>query len=341
MAIVTKRDTLLLAFLTASFGTRALPPTIRLRYIQSFANWLGALWYRFDRPHAMFVRKNLQSLLGHRLPAFRLDVMARTYFQNFTLGLLMNDMLPTLTLSDMQQFLSLEGAEHLEHALSLGRGVVLLGAHFGLHGYTALMFIQRLGYPIAVVTQEGLEHGTKSWFDRRVVTPIRYRFHDHMRTIARTGVPQRAMADCLRQNHILLIMGDVLDQEALRPSPPNVLPAPLLDHSIPLNTGPFRLARWLNTPVVPFFMVPRPAGFTLVIQPPLELSQGNSTKGLLADLAAFTARLELYILRDPELWFACNRRDLQDLFVPSATKEDGYCRTNSSACAASPQQQQS
>jgi lauroyl/myristoyl acyltransferase len=271
----------------------------------------------------MFVRKNLQSLLGHRLPAsgVEVDVMTRAYFQNFVLGMLINDLLPALTLSDMRQFLSLEGEEHLRTALSLGRGVVLLGAHFGLHAYTAMMFIQRLGYPIAAVTREGLEDGTNSWFDRRVVTPIRYRIHDHMHTITRTGMPQRAMADCLRQNHILLIMGDALDEEALRPSPPNVLPAPLLDHSIPLNTGPFRLARWLNTPVVPFFTVPRARGFALVIQPSLQLSQNNSTAGLLAALAAFTARLELCILRDPALWFACNRRNLQDLFVPSATKE--------------------
>ena len=314
MAIVTKRDAMLLGFLTAAVGTRALPRTMRLQCIKSFADWLGALWYRLDRPHALFVRRNLQSLLGQRLPASGVDGEARAYFQNIALGMLTNDILPTLTLSDMRQFLSLEGAEHLETALSLGRGVVLLGAHFGLHGYTALMFIQRLGYPIAAVTREGLEHEADSWFDRHVVTPIRYRVHDHIRTIARTGMPQRAMVDCLRENHILLIMGDALDEEALRPSPPNVLPAPLLDHFIPLNTGPFRLARWLNTPVLPFFMVPRPQGFALVIQPPLEVSQGNSTTGLQAGLAAFTARLERYILRDPALWFACNRRDLQDLF---------------------------
>jgi lauroyl/myristoyl acyltransferase len=328
MALVTKRDTLLLGFLTAAFGARLLPRRMRLPYIKSFADRLGALWYRLHQPHAALLRKNLQTLLGHRLPASGVDVMTRAFCQNVSFGMLINDMLPALTLSDMRQFLSLEGAEHLNTALSQRRGVVLLGAHFGLHGYTALMFLQRSGYPIAVVTREGLELGSDSWFDRRIVTPIRYRFHTHMHTIARTGMPQRAMADCLRQNHILLMMGDALDEGALRPAPPNVLPAPLLDHSIPLNTGPFRLARWLNAPIVPFFTVPRPSGFTLVIQPPLELSADNSTNGLLADVAAFTSRLEPYILRDPALWFACNSRDLQELFAVSATKESADCTTH-------------
>jgi hypothetical protein len=76
MAIVTKRDAMLAGFLTAAFRTRVLP--------------------RLDRPHAAFVRRNLQSLLGHRLSASGVDGMVRAYFRNFILHLLINDILPAL-----------------------------------------------------------------------------------------------------------------------------------------------------------------------------------------------------------------------------------------------------
>lgn len=55
----------------------------------------------------------------------------------------------------------------------------------------------------------------------------------------------------------------------------------------------------------------------MVVEPPLRLSHDHSTKGLMADLAAFTTRFEPYILRYPALWahWRCDR--LLDLMQPA------------------------
>jgi lauroyl/myristoyl acyltransferase len=301
MALIAKRDLPFLGFSAAALGFQVLPRSVRLRWCHVAGRWLGAFWYRLDRPGAALVRKNLQGVLGRRLSAAQLDATARAHFQNIALGMLVNDVLRTLTLQDLIQFLCLKGEEYLEEALAQEQGVILLGAHFGLHSYTSLLLLKRLGYRVAAVLGEEIKPND-SWVYRHVVYPIRRRSCLHVHVIHPTGVPQREMIDCLQQNHVLMILGDYLSKDLLRLPPPQVLPAPLLGHSVPLNTGPFRLARWLGSPVVPFFIVPQPAGFALVIEPPLQLSQDNSTSDLMADLAAFTTRFEPYLLRYPALW---------------------------------------
>jgi predicted LPLAT superfamily acyltransferase len=192
---------------------------------------------------------------------------------------------------------------------------VLLGAHFGLHGYTALTFLQRLGYIGAVLTSEGVAHDEASWFYRHLVLPTRYRCHAHISVITRTGSPPRAIVECLRRNQILMVMGDVFDNHVVKLPAPNVLPAPLLGRSVPLNTGPFRLARWVGAPVLPFFLAPRESGFAMVIERALRLSEDDSAKGLAEDLAAFTARLERYVRQYPSLWFGARNSDLAGLML--------------------------
>jgi predicted LPLAT superfamily acyltransferase len=128
------------------------------------------------------------------------------------------------------------------------------------------------------------------------------------------------MAECLQQNRVLLILGDVLEEDLrfLQIPPPHVLPAPLLGRSVPLRTGPFRLARWLGTPVVPFFAAPRPrGGFELVAEEPLSLHPQPSVAGLRADLAAFTARFEPYLIRHPETWLHWRHGSLLQVLQPA------------------------
>ena len=318
MAIIVRRDALWVGFLAATFGCRVLPRSMRLRSVVTLGRWLGSMWQRFDRPFAGLARSNLQLLLRDQGSHGDLDGRVRTFFQNVAQGMLVIDIMPTLEWDDLCRFLRLEGAEHLDAALSLGRGVVLVGAHFGLHSYAATMFLQRLGYPMVIATGEGVARGDTSAFYRRIMRPIRYRFHRGMRVIMLNGTPQRNLVGCLRQNQVLMIMGDFLDEEVLRLPPPNVLSVPFLGYSIPLKTGPFRLARWQGAPVIPFFMVPRADGYALVIEPPLPLTRDRTTTGLLADLAAFTARLERHVAHDPALWFGPRGRDLRHFLQAGA-----------------------
>lgn len=314
MALIARRDLMWVGFFAASCACRILPRAMRLKAAGPLGRGLGTLWRRFDRSRASQARSNLELLLGPGSPD--LDHHLRTFFRTMAHGLLVLEIVPTLPLAHLLRFLSVEGGEHLEAALAQGRGVVLIGAHFGLHGYAATMFLQRLGYEIAVVTAEGIARPDASAFYRQIMLPVRYRFHRGIRVIMRTGMPQRSLVTWLRGNRILMIMGDAVDEEVQHLRPPNIIPAPLLRFSLPLSTGPFRLARWVGASVVPFFMVPNERGFTVQIQPPLALSELEGPAAWRADLASFTARLEPYLSRYPSLWFGPLNRDLTELLHP-------------------------
>jgi len=301
MAFIVKDDLRVLGYAAATLGLRAVPRSLRFRWSSRLANAIGALWYRLDRPGAVLTRHNLQSVMGDRLSGDEVNEIARRTFQNIVLGKIVNDMLNSLPLEDLSQFLAIEGAEHLDAALAQGRGVVLLGSHFGIHGYASIMLLQHLGYPVTAVIGEEI-NPKDSWVHRRIAGPIRNRTKEYCSVVDPDGTPQREMTDALRQNRVLVIYGDVLDQDLKRLSAPLVVPVPFLGHSLPLKTGPFRLARWLKAPIVPFFVVPRPRGRAVLVEPSLKMSDDYSIEGLRADVAAYVGRFESYLLRHPALW---------------------------------------
>ncbi len=321
MSLITRDDLPFLGYAAATLSLRVIPRPWRLAWSGALANRLGALWYRLDRPSAELTHKNLRTILGVRLPEERLKATALAHFRNIALHKIINDMLRYLTREELTRFVSLEGEEHLRQAQAAGRGVILLGAHFGAHGYIPLMVLKRQGYEITpVIGEEATRHN--SWVYWHIVNPIRRVTWNEFPIINPVGMPQRQMADCLRKGGILAIWPDFIDQneDLFRLPPPHVLPVPLLGHTIRFKTGTFRLARWLGAPMLPFFFSPRPGGFIMRIEPPLPSNSEKSTEGLLADLAAYTARLEPYLLRNPELWWQWRQKILLDLMQPIRTE---------------------
>ncbi len=315
MALITKNDLPHLGYLIALLGWRCWPRPWRLRGCPGLARRLGALWYHLDRADAALTRRNLAALLGPRLTAAGVEATARAIFQHVALHKLLHDLVPELSGPELGRWLTLEGEHHLRQGLAQGRGVILLGAHFGLPGYLQLRLMQHLGYQVTAVLGED-HRPQESWLYRRLVHPLRHRARPHFHMLDPNGLPQREMVDCLRHNRILLIPGDALDQDLWRLPAPYVLPAPLLGRTVPLKTGPFRLARWLKSPLVPFFIIPQAGRFTMVIEPPLPLSPAQGHGGLQADLATFTARFEPYLLRYPALWAHWRHEALLSLLHP-------------------------
>ena len=316
MAFISKRDLPFLGFAGATLGLRILPRSLRFRWVGTASKGLAALWYRLDRSDAALTRRNLQNVLGSRLSTAEVEETARKIYRVVAFSKLVNDMLPSLPPKDLTQILRLEGEEHLQQALAQGRGAILLGTHFGLHGYIKLMLFKHLGYDVITAVKEEVEPDD-SWVYRRIVHPIRSRPRRHFRVLTIDGTPQRAMVDCLRQNQFMLIYGDALERDMLELHAPEVLSVPLLDHLILLKTGPFRLARWLKSPILPLFVVPQRDGYTMMIDPPLSLADDNSVEGLAADLAAFTRRFEPHLLQHPALWAHWRHEDLLELMKPA------------------------
>jgi len=316
MAFIKKSDLPFLGFVAATLSLRLLPRSVRLKWTQVVAKSLGQAWHLVDRSDAALTRRNMLKVLGDSLPAETIEAAVPALYEHFALDKLLADMVPGLNRADADQILTVEGEEHLQAALAQGRGAIILGAHFAFFSYLPMLAIKLRGYPLVPVAGEEMPTDP-SWVYKHVVYPVRAAARPLFDIINPDGTPQRELIEALRQNKVLLIFGDVLDDEVRRLAAPNVLPAPLLGHSLLLKTGSFRLARWLNVPMVPYFIRPRAGGgFKLVFEAPLELSTDNSSSGLVADLAAFTSRFEPYLLQNPELWAHWRHELLLDLMSP-------------------------
>ena len=258
MAFITREDLPFLGYTAVTLSLRVIPRSWRLRWSRTLANGLGALWYRLDRSSAALAHKNLRAVLGPRLPDRKLEATAMAHFHNIALHKVINDMLRHLTRQELTRYVTVEGEEHLQQALAAGRGVVLLGAHSGAHGYIPLMVLKRLGYQITpVVGEEATPHN--SWVYCHVVNPIRRVNWNEFPMINPVGTPQREMVECLRQGGILVIWPDFIGSE------PRSAPAACPARPAGAPAGPHHTVQDRH---VPAGALAGRADATLLLQPP-------------------------------------------------------------------------
>lgn len=317
MKWITRGDLPFLAYSAATVAMRAIPLASRRRWTIPISDKLGAAWRHLDRSSAALARRNMQVIMGDRLSSAEIDSALQDHFNVIALGKLLNDMLPDLTLAQLEQFLRLEGREHLDAALAQGKGVLLLGAHYGLHGYVPLTLYQRLELPFNTVV--GAEFPVDSWAYNRFVHPVRSRNWHELPVIDNThGNPQRAMLRCLQAKNSLLIWPDLFNDDLFELSSPQVLRMPLLGHTLPFRTGTFQLAQWTQVPTLPFFILPRAdGGFVMRVEPPLTIVQEKSIDGLYANLLGYVQRLEGHISAYPGLWWQWRQPRLLEIMHPA------------------------
>jgi KDO2-lipid IV(A) lauroyltransferase len=291
---------------------------MRWRAYGALGDSLAEWWYRLDKPSVALARANIQAVLGERLSADEVEKAIFDHFHVVALGKVVNDMLPDLSLAELKEFLQVEGEEHLTAALAEGRGVLMLGAHYGLHGYIPLTMLKRMGLNFAAVL--GHEFPSDTWVYRNLVYPIRSRNWRQVPVINADGNPQREMVARLQRKEILVIWPDLVNEELFLQPAPHVLRVPFLGQTMPFRTGSFRLAQWMKIPTLPFFIVPREGRnrFSMVIEPPLAFSSDNSLEALKDNLGVYLARLQSYIMHHPGLWWQWRQNRLQELVRPAA-----------------------
>ena len=149
---------------------------------------LGLLLYRIPNSRTGITRKNL-SLCFPECGEAQRERIARDVFKNFGAGIIESAMSWWSAMGPIHRMTELEGGEHLEAALALGKsrntGVILVGAHFSTLDLSALLF--KKYYPF-YVTYRVQNNRVLNW----VMGRGRLRSmtggipHTEMRTTART-----------------------------------------------------------------------------------------------------------------------------------------------------------
>lgn len=189
---------------------------------------------------------------------------------------------------DISRYVQIEGKEHMEKALALGKGAIIATAHSGnwelLGGALALN-----GFPIVGVAQKQ----KNSAFDRFI---NEYRSLIGMHITYKSGV--REMFKMISEGWVI---GLLMDQDAGRDG---VL-LQFFGRDTSCVTGPASMGRFQGAPILPVFISQNPDGTHLV-----EIHEAvfaEKTKNKQDDLTRTTEKLtqiiEAHIRKYPEEWF--------------------------------------
>ena len=191
--------------------------------------------------------------------------------------------------------LDVSGKEHVEAARALGKGVLVLIAHFGNYALLALQVPRLFGYPLSIIAKP-LRNATLNalWWDL-------------LRQAGVNGIPARnayrASVRALKDNGLV---GFMLDQN--RPAGLGVF-VDFFGKPASTTPGLAVMSAHTGAPVLPVFIRREPDGTHRVeARPPLPPPADRRPETMQAYTAACTRIIEDEIRRHPEQWLWWHKR---------------------------------
>lgn len=201
--------------------------------------------------------------------------------------------LPQLDRETLLGLVTVNGKEHLDHALEGGKGLIVVTYHIGnweLMGVVSVL----MGYPLDVIVQ-------------RQSNPLSDALINSLRLGAGIGVIERRQAvsksiRALKKNRIVAFL---TDQDAHEEG----IFAPLFGKLASTPRGPAVLALRLKVPIVTTVILREKDGTHRFIIRPLEVNaSGNTEEDVYTIVCEINKRLEEYVREKPEQWLWHHRR---------------------------------
>lgn len=211
-----------------------------LRALAGLAGWL----YACTHPNRVaVVEKNLKLLdanLGGRQARRVYSEFAKTLADYFYIGTRdANEAVKIIT--------QIDGEEHLHTAHKLGKGALIVTAHFGLFELGGLLTAQR-GFPAAVLTYPEPSAELTTWR-----AAFRKRWNVDTLEVGTDSFAFLQIAERLRQGQFVAALID-------RPHPTDSTPVSLPNGTVNFSSGILLLAAHGGVPVIPATMVRRSDG---------------------------------------------------------------------------------
>lgn len=256
-------------------------------FCEALGRFLGRItWYAIPKKRRKMAIENVQSCL--KTDDRESGRIARKSWERF--GPMLFEVLRFPVLKDhFDEYVKVEGAEHLREGLKLGRGGVIAGAHCGnwelMGGVLAT-----IGFPIVGVAQKQKEEGMDRFVNE-------YRRMIGMHITYKNDV--REMFTMMKQGWYI---GLLMDQDSSRHD------GIIIDwFGQPTNSvqGPAVLARYKDAPLYPGYIHRNPDGtHTIKIYPRIEVPHTRDKQAdIKKAMEELSAVLEQHIRQYPEEWF--------------------------------------
>jgi KDO2-lipid IV(A) lauroyltransferase len=215
-----------------------------------------------------------------------------------------DQLLDGLTEAEVDGLFTITGREHLEEARALGRGVILLGNHFGAHLMPAHWMV-RQGYDLRLFMER--PNTISKFLNRQFDTegPLGQR----KLFISRRADPSESAGSILRAARILKAGMSVLIASDVRWTGPHTAPATFLGHEYRFSATWVALAGLTGAPVVSVFCRMESDGtYHLEFLPPVHVpsaapANGAAAQWVQSSLAAIEERVRSYPANSNEYLF--------------------------------------
>lgn len=193
----------------------------------------------------------------------------------------------------LRNFDALEGMEHLDRAIALGKGVILLTAHAGNYELGGLLLRSR-----------GL-------YVHTVYKPDRFEAVERLRTRVRTqggviGIPLDGVGFSTLPLVKVLREGKLVGMQGDRDFSLNGLPIPFFGREAFFPRGPWELAAMTGAPIVcAFFYTDEEDRFHASFSEPLFIDENRVTRreAIEAGMRHYAVYLEELVRRHPDQWY--------------------------------------
>jgi lauroyl/myristoyl acyltransferase len=196
----------------------------------------------------------------------------------------------------------LEGEQHLQQALSEGKGAILWIAPFVFYSGPTKIVLHDKGYAVSHLSSplhgfSGTRYGI-ALLNRVQCIPEDRNIRE--RIVFDRSTPATAMRRMVRA----LKTGEAVSIAAASTEGLETIEAPLFGGITPVAVGAPRLAGLTGAPLLPMFPVREPDGtFRITIEAPIALDSKQSTdQRCVAAAITFFQRLEPWIRQYPEQW---------------------------------------
>ncbi len=257
----------------------------------SVGRYIGALAYYIDVRHKNVAYDNISIAFVSKKNIPERKKIVKSLFKNFALSLIELLRLPVINSQYFEKYIEIEGREHIEEALSKGKGLIFLAVHFGSWELSNII-CTKLGLTYRVVARE------QKRFSKLNELLNSYRQSQGTVVVTR-GITTREIIKSFQKNEVV---GMVADQGGKDGSLIDFFGK---DSSLP--TGAIRLALRLQTPVLVSFIVRKSGPFhKVIIRPELNLIKTDDfERDILVNLKQVVKTAEEMIRIYPEqyMWF--------------------------------------
>lgn len=270
----------------------------------------GVLMYIFYNKRRRIAYSNLRAAFSKEYLPKEIKRINKSCFLNLALTIIEILRLPKLNSEYIKKYIQIEGKENIDKALSRGKGVILVTAHFGNWELLALVEAM-IGYPMKVLAREQKPPQLNRMLNR-------YREAKGCKVIPK-GIQIREIIHSLKNNQVV---GILVDQDAGQ----NGVYVDFFNRPTSTPRGLISIASKTGASIIPVFIIRKTGSYhKMIMEKPLELetdvaeeSQADSSRKLESakkmrfsdgvNLQKFNSVLEKYIEKYPSQWLWLHKR---------------------------------